>query len=58
MNINSINLDIRHVKSLAETIRMNNKLPFSDILSPETVNEKISVIPYRARIFTPDVTLL
>lgn len=57
MNIDIINSGVRHAKSLVDEFRLSNKLPFTDILSSETINEKMQEICYRTRIFTPEVTL-
>jgi hypothetical protein len=57
MSINIINSTVKHVKSFVKTLRANDKLPFTDVLSPQSVNEKLKDIPYRERVFSPDLTV-
>lgn len=57
MNIDIIKRLPNHAKSIAQKITMGGKLPFTEVLSPEVLNEKIQSISCRDRIFTPDVTI-
>jgi len=57
MNIDITKRSVNHAKLIAKEIRSNNKLPFTDVLSAEVISEKINSMNYRARIFTPGMTI-
>ena len=57
MSINTINSDSKHVKSVIQNLRTNDKLPFTDVLSPQSINSKINGISYRQRVFSPELTV-
>lgn len=57
MSISTINPSINHAKSIIETQRNQDCLPFQDVLSSDAIQSHITTIPGRDRIFTPDLTL-
>jgi hypothetical protein len=57
MSIHTINSNINHVKSVLKKLQSSNELPFMDVLSQESINEKVKELDYRDRVFTPDLTL-
>lgn len=48
-----------HPKSIIQTLKSKNGLPFQDILSAKVIAESINSIPYRKRynFYPPDITL-
>jgi len=40
-----------------EKLKASNELPFTNILSEDVINKHTKDIPYRKRIFSPDVTI-
>lgn len=57
MYINNTSSNINHTKSILESLKSTNDLPFSEILSPETICEYLQNIEFRNRIYTPEITL-
>jgi len=57
MNINTINQNVNHAKSVADKIKSSNKVPFTDILSTDAINKHIGSIEHRERFFPPDITI-
>jgi hypothetical protein len=57
MSINIINPAAKHAESIINKLRTNDKLPFTDVLSPQSVNDKFNGFPYRKRVFSPDITV-
>ena len=57
MSINIINPTVKHAKLLINKLRENDKLPFTDVLSPQSVNDKFNGLSYRERVFSPDITV-
>ena len=57
MSINIINTPIKHVRSIVQQLRIQDNLPFTDVLSPELISLKINDISYRERIFSPALTI-
>lgn len=57
MSINTITSPLKHVESTIQKLRKDNKLAFTEVLSPEDFIEKMQDVPYRARIFSPDLTV-
>lgn len=57
MSISTINSSLMHVKSVVQNLKADNKLPFTDVLSSESINSKINDIAYRERVFTPELTV-
>jgi hypothetical protein len=46
-----------NINNTISALRSSEKLPFTDVLSEEMLNKHIENIPYRTRIFTPDITI-
>jgi hypothetical protein len=59
MNISSTVTPDSHPKSIIQTLKSNNALPFRDILSAEAIADSVSSVPYRKRynFYPPDITL-
>lgn len=57
MNINIINPNASHAKSIIEKLGATNELPFTNVLSEEMINKYIENIDYRERVFSPDITI-
>jgi DDE family transposase len=49
--------NINHAESVIQKLRTSDKLPFTDVLSSQSINEKLTDIPYRERVFSPDLTV-
>lgn len=57
MNSNTINSTTLQLKSTLEKLKTGNLLPFSDVLSAQSIREKFQDIPFRNRLFSPDMTV-
>jgi len=59
MNISNTVTPDSHPKSIIQTLKSSNGLPFRDILSTEAIANSISNVPYRKRynFYPPDITL-
>jgi hypothetical protein len=57
MQINTTKSCMRHAKSVINTIRENEGLPFGEVLPTESIAQHLGDHPYRARIFTPTMTI-
>ncbi len=57
MGIDTTDLDTNHAKSIAKKLSDRNELPFTDILSTADIEEHLSDIAYRDRVYTPDLTI-
>jgi hypothetical protein len=57
MNINSTFSKTNHAKSILAELKSADALPFSEVLSSENIAKSIGGLDYRARIFSPDITL-
>jgi len=57
MNINTANSTIFHMKSAIQNLTKDNELPFSNVLSVQSINEQLNDVTFRARVFSPDVTV-
>ncbi len=57
MSIDTIKSQVNHVKSTLKKLQSSKELPFTDVLSQISINEKISELDYRDRVFTPDLTV-
>jgi hypothetical protein len=54
---NTQNSVINPVKSIINHLRAEDKLPFQNILSPESLDDHLSQVKHRDRIFTQKLTL-
>jgi len=50
-------LNVKHPKSIISGLKVNEGLPFCEVLSSESINQAIEKLEYRKRYFSPDVTL-
>jgi hypothetical protein len=57
MDINTRNFTVSHAKSMLSRVKSSNTLPFKGVIDPELLNQQMSDLSYRDRIFTPDMTL-
>lgn len=59
MSISNIVTLTSHPKSIIKSLKSNDGLPFSEVLSSEAIGSSINNIPYRQRygFYPPDVTL-
>jgi Transposase DDE domain len=57
VNTNTIISSDNHPKSIISSLKNSSGLPFSEVLSTETVNKSLKDIEYRERFFSPDMTL-
>jgi hypothetical protein len=57
MNINTTSAAANHAKSIINELRTSNELPFTGVLSADTVDEHIRDIPHRDRFFSPDILI-
>lgn len=57
MTIHTRNLKINHAKFVVQDLKIEEKLPFADVLSEETIDQHTKNIPYRERIFSPVITI-
>src|SRR5271163_262891 len=57
ININTINLNGNHQRSIISDLKIVKSLPFSETLTNDMIAEHLEGIEYRERCFTPDVTL-
>src|SRR5579872_1830490 len=59
MNTSNIITINSHPKSIIQTLKLNSGLPFSDILSAESIANSMNGISYRNRynFYPPDITL-
>ena len=57
MTVNTTNTSTKHAQSIVQALRKNNVLPFTDILSAESITSKVTELSYRDRIFSPDITI-
>jgi len=45
------------MKSAIQNLTKDNELPFSNVLSVQSINEQLNDVTFRARVFSPDVTV-
>ncbi len=57
MNINTSRSTIFQVKSIIQNLTAGNELTFSDVLSAQSICEKLNNVSFRSRVFSPDVTV-
>lgn len=57
MTINTTNTSTKHAQSIAQALRENDVLPFTEVLSAESIASKVTELSYRDRIFSPDITI-
>lgn len=57
MDINNIDSNYSHAKSVFKKLRASNELPFVDVLSGDSISRCIEELQYRNRIFSPDLTV-
>ncbi len=57
MNIDTINSSVNHAKSVIKKLNSSKELPFTDVLSQKSMNEKVGALDYRDRVFSPDLMI-
>ena len=57
MSINTIKTAMNHVKSVTQSLQNSQVLPFTDVLSAQSIADKLVEIDYRNRVYSPDVTI-
>lgn len=57
MSISIIKRAVNRAKSIIETLKQANGLPFQAELSPELIQKQVGAIAHRERIFSPTMTI-
>lgn len=57
MSINTTKTAINHVKSVTQSLQSSQELPFTNVLSTQILASQLGDMPYRERIFSPDVVV-
>ena len=57
MQTSNVRSTITPIQAVIKDLRSQDKLPFQDVLSSESLNDHLSTIGRRDRIFTPELTL-
>ena len=57
MQTSNVRSTINPVQSVIKDLQAQDKLPFQDILSTECLDDHLSKVGQRDRIFTPELTL-
>ena len=58
VNINNINFNFNHQpKFILSSLKTSQGLPFSEVLSEDTIDKGIEDLEYRNRVYSPEITL-